>query len=249
MVEWISHRGESYDAPENTLAAFQLAWQRQTDGAECDVHLTADEQIVVMHDANTHRTAGRDRLIREQTLADLQQLDAGVWKNPAFAGQKIPTLPQLLEIVPPGKRLWVEIKAGLESVAVLKKLVARCSLSPEQIAFICFNYDVCRSVKQALARHQVYLLGVIERPGEHTGPEVKSVAEFIAMARQAKLEGLDLNAEWNREEVAAAKAAGLFCAAWTVDELPHARRMIDCGIESITSNRAAYLRDALNSTR
>ena len=57
-VLYISHRGESADAPENTMAAFRLAWERGTDGIECDVHRTADGEVVVIHDGDTGRVAG-----------------------------------------------------------------------------------------------------------------------------------------------------------------------------------------------
>ncbi len=76
-VQIIAHRGESYSAPENTLAAVTLAWQRNADAVEVDVHLSKEGRLVVIHDDNTRRTAGVDRKVREQTLAELKALDAG----------------------------------------------------------------------------------------------------------------------------------------------------------------------------
>src|SRR3954447_22836048 len=81
-VELIAHRGESADAPENTMAAFRLAWGRKDPAIELDVHLTGDGKLVVGHDADTKRTTGKKLLIKESTLEELRALDAGRWKGP-----------------------------------------------------------------------------------------------------------------------------------------------------------------------
>ena len=84
----IAHRGESRLAPENTLAAINLAWQRGADAVEIDCHLTADGHLIVCHDDNTRRTAGRKLVIRQSTLAQLRELDAGAWKGVRWGGPK-----------------------------------------------------------------------------------------------------------------------------------------------------------------
>ena len=71
-VELISHRGESADAPENTMAAFRLAWERKVDAIELDVHLTRDGELVVIHDPDTKRTTGVEKKIKEHTAAELR---------------------------------------------------------------------------------------------------------------------------------------------------------------------------------
>ena len=75
MTKWISHRGESLDAPENTLAAFRLAMERGSDGVETDIHLTADGILVCCHDADTKHTCGESRIIEETPFAELETLD------------------------------------------------------------------------------------------------------------------------------------------------------------------------------
>src|SRR5687767_14784013 len=71
-VELVAHRGESYDAPENTQAAFDLAWERGVSTIELDVHLTRDGRAILSHDANTRRATGVDRVIRQSTVAELR---------------------------------------------------------------------------------------------------------------------------------------------------------------------------------
>src|ERR1700685_2412700 len=99
-VEIIGTRGAAFDAPENTLASFHLAWKQQADAAETDVFLSKDGEIVVIHDANTARLSGHKGKVVDQTLAELKQLDIGRWKGPQWAGQRIPTLAELLAIIP-----------------------------------------------------------------------------------------------------------------------------------------------------
>jgi glycerophosphoryl diester phosphodiesterase len=122
-VEIIAHRGASYDAPENTLTAVQLGWQQQADGVEIDIKLSKDGHIVAFHDHGTARTTGANHTLAELTLAELRDLDAGSWKNARFAGERIPALEEILAIIPPGKRLFIEIKAGPDIVPELKRCI------------------------------------------------------------------------------------------------------------------------------
>src|SRR5580698_8356847 len=102
-MEIIAHRGSSFEAPENTLAAVNLAWRQRADAVEIDVHLSRDGRLVVIHDSNTRRTTGVNRKVARQTLAELHALDAGRWKGLTWLGEKIPSLEEVLASVPPGK--------------------------------------------------------------------------------------------------------------------------------------------------
>ena len=117
--EIIAHRGESADAPENTLAAFRLAWERDVTSIELDVHLSADDRLVVIHDADTERTCGVKRVIKTSRYADLRELDAGRWKGEQFAGEPLVTLEDVLALLPKGKRCIIEVKVGPEAVPAL----------------------------------------------------------------------------------------------------------------------------------
>ena len=119
--EIIAHRGESSLAPENTLAAVQLAWAGDADAVEIDVRLTADGHLVVCHDADTERTTGQKLVVGECTLAELRALDAGAWKGAEWAGQKIPLLAEILDTIPENKRLFVEVKVGPGSGAGVER--------------------------------------------------------------------------------------------------------------------------------
>ncbi|MCL2672890.1 MAG: hypothetical protein FWF01_00695 [Alphaproteobacteria bacterium] len=115
----IAHRGASGDAPENTLAAFGLAKRVGAHGVELDTHLSADGEIVVIHDYTLNRTARlpSGALLQSQasvadlTLGQLQCYDVGVWFSTAYAGEKIPTLEQAMDLIGPDMLLDIEIKA------------------------------------------------------------------------------------------------------------------------------------------
>jgi glycerophosphoryl diester phosphodiesterase len=111
-LNW-AHRGASGHAPQNTLAAFRLAAEMGADGIELDVHLCADDHVVVIHNGTVDATTDGQGRVRDLTLDALQSLDAGSWHSPRFAGQRIPTLEQVFADV--GQRLLinVEIKGEL----------------------------------------------------------------------------------------------------------------------------------------
>src|SRR5215216_5979497 len=111
-VDVVAHRGASFDAPENTMAATNLAWKQKADAVETDIFLSKDGKLVVSHDKNGKRTAGRDVNYVEITQAESRTLDAGSWKDPKFKGEKVPLLEEQIASIPPGKRMLVEIKIG-----------------------------------------------------------------------------------------------------------------------------------------
>ena len=106
----IAHRGASGSAPENTLAAVQKAIQAGAGFIEVDVHQSRDGIPVVIHDYTLDRTTNGSGEVSEFTFDELQQLDAGSWYGPAFSGEKIPSLEQVLSVIPDEVTLSIEIK-------------------------------------------------------------------------------------------------------------------------------------------
>lgn len=103
-----AHRGASAHAPENTLAAFELALAQGADGIELDVKLSADGEVVVIHDPTVDRTTGAYGRVKDLTLADLRSLDAGSSFSVKFQSEKIPTLGDVFEVV--GKRTFINVE-------------------------------------------------------------------------------------------------------------------------------------------
>lgn len=113
----IAHRGASGSAPENTLAAVRLALAQKADMIEIDVFLSKDGQIVVMHDQKVDRTTNGKGNIESLTLREIKQLDAGSWFANTFKGEKVPTLPEVLQTIEGQAKLLIEIKKSGRDIA------------------------------------------------------------------------------------------------------------------------------------
>jgi glycerophosphoryl diester phosphodiesterase len=103
-----AHRGASAQAPENTLAAFELALEHGADAIELDVQLSADGHVIVIHDDTVDRTTGAHGAVKEMKLADLRALDAGSFMSGRFSGEKIPLLEEVFEAV--GRRTFINVE-------------------------------------------------------------------------------------------------------------------------------------------
>ncbi|MFV0446822.1 MAG: glycerophosphodiester phosphodiesterase family protein, partial [Planctomycetaceae bacterium] len=218
--EIISHRGESADAPENTMAAFRLSWERNVPAIELDVHLTTDDQLVVIHDANTERTCGVKKVIKNSTYADLQDLDAGRWKGAEFAGEHLPLLQDVLAALPNGKRCVIEVKVGPESVPALVRAVEASGKPSEQLMVISFKDQTIAEVRRKLPELQAYWLTSFESD-KSTGKVTPTVEQIVARAHEIKAQGVNVSYKGPIDQtfVDAVHNAGLKLYVWTVDDL------------------------------
>lgn len=245
----VAHRGASYDAPENTLAAFELAWRQGADVIEGDFYLTADNEIVCLHDKTTDRTAPKQSsyIPSQATLEQLRKLDVGAWKNAKFAGEKIPTLEEVLATVPVGKKIFVEIKCGVEILPELKKQLAASGLQREQIVLICFDTEVVTQARKMMGDYQANWLTAYRRdPDTRTlTPTTSAILETLQNTAASGLGTKDEMAAINEDLVSKIRAMGLGVHAWTVDDPVKARSLQELGFDSITTNQPAKIRAAL----
>lgn len=119
----IAHRGSSNAAPENTIAAFDLAVQQGADYIELDVQLTMDQQVAVIHDETVNRTTDGSGPVRSYTLDQLKKLDAGSWFDPQYAKERIPTLHEILEKYSQHIGILIEIKHPKRQIGIEKAVV------------------------------------------------------------------------------------------------------------------------------
>jgi glycerophosphoryl diester phosphodiesterase len=136
-----AHRGASAHAPENTLAAFELALAQGADGIELDAKLSADDHVVILHDAKVDRTTDRRGRVKDMSLAELRSLDAGGFFAEQYRGEKVPTLEEVFEAL--GKRMFVNVELtnyntpGDHLVESVCMLVKKCGLQ-KQVLFSSF---------------------------------------------------------------------------------------------------------------
>jgi len=242
--EIIAHRGASHDAPENTAAAFSLAWDQGADACELDVRLTKDGRAVVIHDATTGRTTSENKRVSSQVIESLQMLDAGAWKGARWKGERIPTLGEALETVPDGRRLFIEIKCGAEVLPRIGRALETSGKCARQIAIIGFNFATMRRAREHSPDSAIYW---IASPKAWSRGGRPSVDTLIAKAKSARFDGLDLDCRFaiDREFVSRVKSAGLKLFVWTVNDAGTARRMAAAGVDGIATNRPLWLREQL----
>ncbi len=246
-VEIIAHRGASHTAPENTLAAVNLAWEMGADAVEVDIQLSRDSRIVVIHDPTTRRTANNRRKVEGQNLAELKALDAGAWKHPRWGGERIPTLAEVLETIPPGKRLFVEVKCGpafLKDFAATLKGTGRTA---GEIVLIGFSWQTMRLAKERFPQIEMCLVADFQQ-SKRTGQTRPTAEDLIGLVRRAGLDGVDADASGPIDAafVRKVKQAGLSFYVWTVDSVARARQLAKAGVDGITTNRPDLLRVKLS---
>jgi glycerophosphoryl diester phosphodiesterase len=242
----IAHRGESHDAPENTLAAINLAWKRNIKSVEIDIHLTKDNEIVVIHDYDTLRVSGVKKLIRESSLNELQHLDVGLFKGNEWIGEKIPTLKEVLETIPENGKLVIEIKSDTKILNKLNNELAHSGLKDYQIEVIAFDFDTLAEAKRLM--HHYRMLWLLDL--DYSLPWWlcwKSKKRIIGKIRKFNLDGIDVWAGkvLTRKFIEEFRNEGLIIYAWTVDNPEKVRELIESGINGITTNRASWIRDRL----
>ena len=245
-MEIIAHRGASFDAPENTLAAVHLAWKQGADAVEIDVQASSDHRIVVIHDDSTKKTAGIDRKVCDQMFAKLCELDVGRWKSDKWEGEHIPSLDAVLDTVPDGKRLFIEIKCERHGLADLVQSVQRSRCKPGQVVLIGFCLATMSESKALLPDREVAWVVKCHRNWK-TGRWAPTITKLVQEAKAAGLNGLDLGANrpLTRANVDEIKAGGLNTYIWTVDSPSKARQLMNAGVNGITTNRPGWLREQL----
>ncbi len=244
----IAHRGESHDAPENTLAAIDLAWERNADAVEIDIHLTKDDKIVVIHDRNTKRTANANLTIKKNTLQNLKKLNFANPSFPKWNDLKIPSLNEVLRMIPADKKIIIEIKSSKKMIPFLKEELENSNLETKQIEIIAFDLNTLKAAKAAMPEYKMlWLLNL-----DHywlTGIFPISVNRIISKVKRYKIDGLDVwgcGKRLNQHFAAKVKAADLLLYTWTIDDPLKALTLLKMGVDGITSNKASWLKSQLN---
>lgn len=208
--------------------------------------MTLDGEIVCLHDGSTLRTAGVDLRGEEATLSQLRRLDLGAWKGAAWAGERIPTLKDVLSMLPAGKMLFIELKGGPEIVAPMAAVLADSGVPPGQIRFLSFSADLIRLVKERLPDYRACWL----TDYRFRGAWRPSPGEVLATLKASHADGLASRDRsiLDAALVKAVREEKLELHVWTVDSARAGRRLCALGVDSIMTNRPGWLRRALGGT-
>jgi len=234
----IAHRGASFDAPENTLEAVQLAWQQNADAVEIDVMLSKDGQIVVFHDEDTSRMTGESGLAKDKTWLELQRLEI----NSKGYKARIPLLRDIFPTIPADKFLVVEIKCSTDIILPLRELITEFKISPKNVQFISLDEQIMHQVLQQFPGYETQR--VFEFDVEK--PDVDLLTEY---ANQTPFNGIDLEiGEYITDAfVQRIHQLNKKIYVWTVNELQQAERLVKMGIDGITTDHPGSLRNELEA--
>ena len=246
-VEWVGHRGASFDAPENTVASAKLAWERGADGVEVDVYLSQDNEVVVIHDKTTKRTTSSDLEVSKTDLAELTALDAGLWKDKKWEGVKIPSLTQILDSASKDSSAYlvIEIKSGHEIIPALQRTIAKSCFPHRRIRFISFNWGVIQEIKTVFPDIDALWLSGFKKDDQ--GEYQPSAETLIQRAKEAGADGLDVShvGVVNESFVKKIHESGLKLWIYTVNDPKRAKELVDFGVDSITTDRPGWLKQQL----
>jgi glycerophosphoryl diester phosphodiesterase len=235
-VQIFAHRGSSARAPENTLAALRLAIADGADGAEIDVQVTRDNEVVLVHDDDLLRTAGDPRPTCGCSAEAVAALDAGSWFGPAFKGERIPTLAEALETVRDRLRLNIELKPAPGRLDLADRVAAILKEAGAPGRWIVSSFDAAvlqrfRDVRPTVPSGRILA-------GDSAGLDPTD-AGFVSVEHPAIDAGL----------VQAATARGIEVHAWTVNDPRRALELEALGVACVMTDDPAALRAGMEKGR
>lgn len=227
-MKLLGHRGARQEAPENTLGSIRRALDAGVSGIECDVHLSADGQVVVIHDETVDRTCPPARgRVDALDFAALRALDAG-------QGERIPSLSEVLELVRGRAELFVELKVPGSEPAVLEVLRRHAAL--DRCLIKAFDHRLVARVKQLEPRLRAGCL-LVARPVDPVGIARAAGADFLSL----HLSCVD------RDLVATCHAAGLTVCAWNLNEPGPLPDLVATGLDWLGTDAPSALVPALRA--
>ncbi len=252
-VAVVAHRGASVAAPENTLAAVRTAVARGADHVEVDVHRSRDGALVVVHDTTVARTTDAERVlpgrgpwrVADLTLAQLRRLDAGAWHSPSHAGERVPLLSEVVDLVHrSGVGLLLEVKSPHLYPGIADDLAAELADVPGYLddalaadRLVVQSFDA-RALAAFKDRAPAVPVGVLGSPPRRRLP---ALAAWVAQVNPRHV-------RVRRSYVDAVHAAGLRCQVWTVDDTAAMARAVTIGVDGVITNRPDVLRRLLSTS-
>lgn len=226
-VLFLSHRGESEDAPENTLRAFALAMERRSDGIELDVRLTADKQVVCCHDETLSRVAGVSLAVAQSTLAELR------------CHHPVPLLAEAIELLRDDARMQIELKGSPEQIPFVSKILASF---PHRERFVISSFEketVAGAVSAFPDLPRVLLIDLEEEFGSFP-----KAAEVIDSLRPLRC-GVSFKASFKADAafVAELRNSGMMVVGWGVSNDELGMHLAKIGVDAMTNNHAVALRE------
>jgi glycerophosphoryl diester phosphodiesterase len=222
----IAHRGYSAKYPENTLAAFRACANLSIYGVEFDVHLTKDQQVVVIHDEAINRTSNGIGFIKDMTLQELRQFDYGGWFSEEFKGEKIPTLQEVLNVFRGTDfRVNIELKSDIFVYDRLEELVLQeveLLQMMDQVIISSFDHEAVARVARLApnVENATLFVNTILNVADYQ-QSIPAKALHVALPSAV------------RRPIAEAIEKGSLVRVYTVNNVEHALLLMNTGVDAI----------------
>ncbi len=245
----VAHRGASHVAPENTLPSFELAFRENADFIEGDFRLTKDGRVVCIHDALTKRTAPNQKNMRvsKRNYKELLELDFGSWKGEEYSNTKIPTLEEILNIIPKGKGIVIEIKEDkIELVNAIKEIIEASKVPLDKIIIISFHSKVIVNAIRLIKNVKTFWL--YEWHYTRTNKKcIKIEMNIIKTLKMLNCTGIDINVPTKLSErfIKMVRENKFELFTYTIDSHEQALELFNLGVDGITTNSPGSIRKIL----
>lgn len=225
-----AHRGASGYYPENTMLAFEKAVELGCTGIETDVHMTRDGYLVLMHDEEVNRTTNGTGYIKDYSLRELRQLDAGKWMNKDFACAEVPTLEELLEFTV-DKNIFLNLELKTDCIwykGIEEKLldeIYKYNVNDKVILSSFNHYSVykCRQLDKSIKAGLLYMEGLFEPQLYAKTVGVEAIHPYYPAIDNAEL-------------VERVRSAGIMINTWTVNDEKEMKKFLEYKVDGIITN-------------
>jgi glycerophosphoryl diester phosphodiesterase len=232
-----AHRGNVSDFPENTLPAIQSAVDMGAAQIEFDVHRTRDGHLVIMHDNTVDRTTNGSGAVPDLSFEEIRALDAGSWFDESFAGTQVPTLEEVLKIIPHTILCNVHLRNQPEIAAKTAQIIKEMDKLDH-----CFLACTMKQKEEARAVAPEIMICNMDRQGgarkDYIDQTIEEECQFIQLHHQRGTEGL-------AADVKRLHDAGVRVNWFSAEEPPLMNTLIDAGIDYILTDRLSLLQQVL----
>jgi glycerophosphoryl diester phosphodiesterase len=226
----IAHRGASGEAPENTLAAFQLAIEQGCDALELDIQLSFDGKLMVCHDSTVNRTTNGSGRIVDIDSSHLRTFDVGNWFNKKFKGQQIPFLAEVFEMIPQDIMVNVEIKMIPEYENKIEQKLVDLLIEIDRLSNVVISSFDHSCLVKLMKMEPRAKIGLLYQQKLFNPVEYAALLNVPVFSLHPHYKSI------NEHDIIKAKSCGISVYPWTVDHIKDMRKLIKKGVAGIITN-------------
>lgn len=237
----LGHRGALGYAPQNTMASFKKAVEQQCDGVETDVQLTKDNELVIFHDWDVSYNTNGEGLIKDLSLDYIKTLDAGGGFEGKYAGERVPTLEEVLDFLPRSMILNIEIKSMADDIRGIEEKVISMLEKKDRIkntVISSFNHDVLKRIRNISRDVEIALLYIayLSNPIEYMDNN-----GFNIYSCHPKIEYV------NKEMIRLFHERNVKVIPWIINDPESIKKCLEYGADGITTDSPLKTKEYLNN--